>query len=116
MERQGVCKLGENTPCYTRAPNTVRRVRFDLRGTKDRQGEKRTVRENFPDIVVISEKAEGNCQLDEHERKRVCDNEEASDEDGKGKETAGVSSIFKDTRGSASVAAISDEEGTVVEI
>ncbi|RMX53126.1 hypothetical protein pdam_00015549 [Pocillopora damicornis] len=116
MERQGVCKLGENTPCYTRAPNTVRRVRFDLRGTKDRQGEKRTVRENFPDIVVISEKAEGNCQLDEHERKRVCDNEEASDEDGKGKEPAGVSSIFKDTRRSASVAAISDEEGTVVEI
>lgn len=70
----------------------------------------------FPDIVVISEKAEGNCKLDEHERKRVCDNEEASDEDGKGKEPAGVSSIFKDTRRSASVAAISDEEGTVVEI
>lgn len=116
MEHQGVCQLGENTPCYTRAPNTVRRVRFDLRGTKDRQGEKRTVRENFPDIVVISEEAEGNCQLDEHERKRVCDNEEASDEDGKGKEPAGVSSIFKDTRRSASVAAISDEEGTVVEI
>lgn len=117
MERQMVCELGEDTPCQLRrATNTVRRVRFDLRGTEDRKGEKRTARKNFPDIVVISEAADGSYQLDEHEKKRFCDNEEANDEDDKGKNPIDVGSMFENTRRSASVAAISDDEGTVVEI
>ncbi|XP_022809062.1 protocadherin Fat 4-like isoform X2 [Stylophora pistillata] len=117
MERQMVCELGEDTPCQLRrATNTVRRVRFDLRGTEDRKGEKRTARKNFPDIVVISEEADGSYQLDEHEMKRFCDNEEANDEDDKGKNPIDVGSMFENTRRSASVAAINDDEGTVVEI
>lgn len=46
----------------------------------------------------------------------MCDNEEVSDEDGKGKELVGVSFIFKDIRRLVLVVVISDEEGIVVEI
>lgn len=90
-----------------------RRVRFDLRGSKERKA-RRPAMGNIPDIIVISEEAGGNLKYDETDKKRAY-GEEASDDDDE--LPADISSIFEDARkSSATLPSVSDEEGTVVEI
>lgn len=90
-----------------------RRVRFDLRGAKEKKG-RRAAMGNIPDIIVISEEAGGNLDFDETEKKRAY-GERASDDDDE--LPADISSIFEDSRKSpATMPSFSDEEGTVVEI
>ena len=116
-ERQAVGNSVDKTPRKKRVPSAGRRVRFDLHEAKDKKAEKRAARKNIPDIIVISEEAEGNLQRDENERKRVCDEEEDNDEDVSENMPLDVSSIFEESRRrAATMATVSDEEGTVVEI
>ena len=93
-----------------------RRVRFDLRGAKEKK-ERRAARRNIPDIIVISEEAGMDLEFDKKDKKRACD-EELCDDDGDGDDMpTDLSSIFEDSRENlASVSTISDEEGTVVAI
>ena len=91
-----------------------RRVRFDLRESKEKKAKRRATRGNFPDIIVISEEAGANLEFDENEKKRDY-GEEASDDDDD--LPADASSVFEDARRrSDTVPSVSDEEGTVVDL
>lgn len=93
-----------------------RRVRFDLRGAKEKK-ERRAARRNIPDIIVISEEAGLDLEFDKNEKKAACDEEVYDDDDDNDDMPTDLSSIFEDSRESfASVSTISDEEGTVVAI
>lgn len=92
-----------------------RKVRFDLRGEKVKN-ERRAVMKNIPDIIVISEEAGANEQIDENERKRACDEVCLEDDDNDNMPTDS-SSIFEDSRENlASVSSLSDKDGAVVAI
>ena len=105
-----------------------RRVRFDLRGLKEKKQQKkrRLPMGQIPDIIVISEEGRrgGNSKMENNDERRAVDNE--SDDDNL---PADITSVFNDPSAigkeisslaenpvSAHSSVISDEEGTVVEI
>ncbi|XP_073231929.1 cadherin EGF LAG seven-pass G-type receptor 1-like [Porites lutea] len=105
-----------------------RRVRFDLRGLKEKKQQKkrRLPMGQIPDIIVISEEGRrgGNSKMENNEERRAVDDE--SDDDNL---PADITSVFDDSSAigkeisnlaenpvSAHASVISDEEGTVVEI
>lgn len=105
-----------------------RRVRFDLRGLKEKKQQKkrRLPMGQIPDIIVISEEGRrgGNSKMENNEERRAVDDE--SDDDNL---PADITSVFDDPSAigkeisnlaenpvSAHSSVISDEEGTVVEI
>ena len=91
-----------------------RRVRFDLRESKEKKAERRAARGNFPDIIVISEEAGANLEFDEKEEKRDYGDEASDDDDDL---PADASSVFEGSgRRSATAPTVSDEEGTVVDL
>ena len=105
-----------------------RRVRFDLRGLKEKKQQKkrRLPMGQIPDIIVISEEGHrgGNSKMENNEERRAVDDE--SDDDNL---PADITSVFDDSSAigkeinnlaenpvSVHASVISDEEGTVVEI
>lgn len=105
-----------------------RRVRFDLRGLKEKKQQKkrRLPMGHIPDIIVISEEGRrgGNSKMENNEERRAVDDE--SDDDNL---PADITSVFDDPSAiekdisnlaenpvSAHASVISDKEGTVVEI
>lgn len=108
--------------------NKDRRVRFDLRGLKEKKQQKkrRLPMEQIPDIIVISEEGRrgGHSKMENNEERKAADDE--SDVDNL---PADITSVFDDPSAvgkeisnlannpvSAHASVISDEEGTVVEI
>lgn len=106
-----------------------RRVRFDLRGGVDRKERKqrRAAMGHVPDIIVITEKGTrgGKIKVDEREKGgEVVDDEDGNNDDD-GNVPADITSVFDggssignppQSPGSPHMSAVSDEEGTVVEI
>lgn len=115
--------------------NKNRRVRFDLRGVKEKKQrkERRAAMGHIPDIIVISEEAarSGNqVEMDRLDKRRAADeDEEGANGDGDEDMPSDITSVFDDSRKiargsgnqaqeplSAHVSAISDEEGTIVDM
>lgn len=111
--RRGISKTVDRKPGKS-SEKGKRRVRFDLRESKEKKAERRAARGNIPDIIVISEEAGANLEFDENDKKRDY-GEEASDDDDD--LPADASSVFEDPRRrSATAPSVSDEEGTVVDL
>ena len=135
-ERQEMTEVAvDEKPDKKEAINKDRRVRFDLRGVKEKKQrkERRAAMGHIPDIIVISEEAarsENHLEMDKLDKRRAADeDEEGANGDGDEDMPSDITSVFDDSRKiargsgdqaqeplSAHVSAISDEEGTIVDI
>ena len=120
-------KLGKNKPNIKE-----RRVRFDLRGGIDRKErkERRAAMGHVPDIIVITEEGTrgDRMKMDEGEKGRAVVDDEDGNSDDDGNTPADITSVFDDGTsigirsgnpqrpGSPRMFAVSDKEGTVVEL
>ena len=122
-DQEEISKTVHEKPTKKEPSMKERRVRFDLRGGVDRKERKqrRAVMGHVPDIIVITEKGTRGEKIKVDEREKG--GEMVDDDDGN--IPADITSVFDDgtsignppqSPGSPRMSAVSDEEGTVVEI
>lgn len=124
-----ISKSDDENPDKKEANGEERRVRFDLRGTKAKK-QKRKPMGHVPDIIVITKEGAnwGKRMPDGGEMRRAVADSEAANGDYDEHMAADITSVFDDARsmsrfgdagqrpGSEHLSAVSDEEGTVVDI
>ena len=124
-----ISKTDDEKPAKKEPSMKERRVRFDLRGSVDRKERKkrRAVMGHVPDIIVITEKGTRGAKMkvDEREKGGEAMDDQDGNNDDDGNRPADITSVFDggssmgnppQSPGSPRMSAVSDEEGTVVEI